>query len=66
MLLRGSGVRDCAAIAEVSKESVLRLIISNALQIELKPKYSHYLKVQIDQLWSYVGKKKKVWKIFAY
>ena len=67
MLLRGSGIRDCAAVTGVSKESVLRLIIRNALQIELKPKYSHYTKVQIDELWSYVGKKqKKVWMIYAY
>ena len=64
MLLRGSGVRDCAAVAGVSKESVRRLRISNALQIEIKPKYSRYPKVQIEERGSYRGKKKKkVWLI---
>jgi insertion element IS1 protein InsB len=67
MLLRGSGIRDCAAVTGVSKESVLRLIIRNALQVELKPKYSRYTKVQIDELWSYVGQQqKKVWMLYAY
>jgi len=67
MLLRGSGIRDCAAVTGVSKESVLRLIIRQGLQVELKPKYNHYDKVQIDEQWSYVSKKKKkVWMIYAY
>jgi len=67
MLLRGSGIRDCAAVAGVSQEAVLRLIVRNALKLEIKPCYSHYIKVQIDELWSYLGKKqKKVWMLYAY
>jgi len=67
MLLRGSGIRDCAAVAGVSKAAVSRLIIRNALRLEIKPKLSYYHKVQIDEQWSYVGKKsKKVWMIYAY
>lgn len=67
MLLRGSGVRDCAAVAGVSKAAVLRLIVRSALRMEIKPKHKYYSKVQLDEQWSYVGKKnKKVWMIYAY
>ena len=59
MLLRGSGIRDCAAVVSVSKESVLRLIIRKGLQVKIKPKYNHYNRVQIDEQWSYVSRKKK-------
>ena len=67
MLLRGSGIRDCAAVAGISKETVLRIILRNAVKLDMKPHHCHYNKVQIDEQWSYVGKKKKkVWMIYAY
>ena len=67
MLLRGSGIRDCAAVTGVSKTAVMRLIIRNALQVEMKPVHVHYQEVQIDEQWSYVGRKsRKVWMIYAY
>ena len=66
MLLRGSGVRDCAAVLAISTGSVLRTIISEGLELQIKAKQQHYSKVQIDEQWSYVqNKEKKVWMIYA-
>ena len=67
MLVRGSGIRDCAAVLGISTDAVLRCILRDAALIELKPAESRYHKVQMDELWSYVGKKKrKVWMLYAY
>ena len=66
-LLRGSGVRDCAAVAGISKETVLRFILRHSVSLQIQPRSHHYHKVQIDEQWSYVGKKKKkVWMLYAY
>ena len=38
-----------------------------ALHLEVKPAEKRYDRIQIDELWSYVGKKKrKVWLLYAY
>lgn len=67
MLLRGSGVRDCAAVVGISKETVLRLVMRHSIKLQIKPRAYRYDKVQIDEQWSYMGrKKKKVWMIYAY
>jgi len=67
MLCRGSGVRACEAVTGVSHCSVLKLIKTAAQSIVLKPHKHHYGQVQIDEQWSYVGKKeKKVWLLYAY
>jgi IS1 family transposase len=67
MLCRGSGIRDCAAVSGVSKVTVLRWIKGLALGMIVKPAKRHYHQVQIDEQWSYVGRKeKKVWMIYAY
>jgi insertion element IS1 protein InsB len=67
MLCRGSGVRDCAAVTGVSKVTVLRWIKALASSIMVKPVKRCYHRVQLDEQWSYVGRKeKKVWMIYAY
>ena len=67
MLLRGSGVRDCAVVLGISPNAVLRHLTRQAQAVVIKPKQSRYHKVQIDELWSYVGNKdKKVWLLYAY
>lgn len=67
LLCRGSGIRDSAAVVGVSAATVLSLIKTVAAAIALKPKKHRYHKVQIDEQWSYVGKKqKKVWMLYAY
>ena len=66
-LCRGSGVKDCCALSGMSKVSVLKMIKSHAAAIVIKAKKRHYSRVQIDEQWSYVGKKeKKVWMLYAY
>jgi insertion element IS1 protein InsB len=59
MLLQGSGVRDYAAELNISCGSVLRTIISEGQDLQIKPKHLHYNKVQIDEQWSYVQNKEK-------
>ena len=66
MLLRGSVVRDCMAVLSVSFCCVLTTILREGKDLEIKPKHRSYKRVQIDEQWSYVGKKeKKVWMIYA-
>ena len=65
MLIRGSGIRDIADILQISQGCVLRVLLSHA-DLKLKPKHSSYHQVQVDELYSFVGKKKKVWILYAY
>ena len=66
MLLRGSGVRDCAAVLGISVSSVLRFILRMGKAAKVWPKHNAYHLVQIDEQWSYVGnKQKKVWLLYA-
>jgi insertion element IS1 protein InsB len=67
MLCRGSGVRDCVAVVGVSKSTILAWIKVWAAGLTLKPQKHGYSRVQIDEHWSYVGRKeKKVWMLYAY
>jgi insertion element IS1 protein InsB len=67
MLLRGSGIRDTALVERVSPVTVLRCLISESMNVAVKPQKRCYSKVQIDELWMYVaGMKKKVWLLYAY
>jgi IS1 family transposase len=51
----------------MSKSTVLALIKALASTVILKPEKRCYSRVQIDEQWSYVGRKeKKVWMIYAY
>ena len=66
MLLRGSGVRDCAVVLGISTGCVLRNILSMGKASEIKPRHTAYHTVQVDEQWSYVGnKQKKVWLLYA-
>ncbi len=67
MLCRGSGIRDCEAVAGVSHAAVLALIKREAAGLSVRPQKHSYHRVQIDEQWSYVGRKeKKVWMLYAY
>ncbi len=67
MLLRGSGVRDCAVVLGISPNAVLRHLVAQAGEVIIKPKKRSYHRIDIDELWSYVWrKKKKVWLLNAY
>jgi transposase-like protein len=65
MLVRGLGIRDVSEIEKISIKKVLSVLV-NSNHI-LKPKQSHYEKLEVDEFWTYVGSKKnKVWLLYAY
>ena len=66
LLSRGSGIRDTADVLRISTGCVLRVLLS-FMNVELKPRYRYCHQVQVDELYSFVGsKKKKVWILYAY
>jgi hypothetical protein len=65
MVVRGCGVRDISAILCISITKVLKILKS--LKYKIKPKKDHYDVLEIDEFWTYVGKKSnKIWLIYAY
>jgi IS1 family transposase len=65
MPVRGIGIRDISAVLKISITKVLKVLKSTKYQI--KPKQTHYDRLEVDEFWTYVGKKKnKVWLIYAY
>ncbi len=65
MLVRGVGIRDIAEIESVSIGKVLSVLVKSERVI--KPKKTHYEHIEVDEFWTYVGKKQeKVWLIYAY
>ena len=65
MLTRGMGVGDIAAVEKVSFKKILSVLV-NCCTI-LSCKQEHYDCLEIDEFWSFVGKKSnKVWLIYAY
>jgi len=64
-LVRGVGIRDIAAIENVSTDKVLSVLSQS--DYEIIPKQKHYTMLEVDEFWTYVGKKSnKVWLIYAY
>jgi IS1 family transposase/transposase-like protein len=65
MLVRGIGIRDVAEIENISIRKVLSVLVNS--NHTLKPKQSHYDCLEVDEFWTYVGKKSnKLWLIYAY
>lgn len=67
-LTRGSGIRDVAAVFSTSRQTVLDLIEQQArTKPTIRLKQKRYGRIEIDELYSFVGKKKKkVWVFYAY
>jgi len=66
-LLHGGGIRDNAAVFDVSRQTVLNIIEKEGKGFDIKPLKRHYSKVQIDEMYSFVGSKnKKVWIFYVY
>ena len=55
-LVRGCGIRDVAAILLVSIGKVISVLVNS--HYDLKPMKSHYARLEIDELWTFVGSKK--------
>lgn len=68
MLERNSGIRDIESVLEVSRGCVLNALCKHGKLAEITPVLKHYKSIQIDEVWSYVGRKKKgkYWLIDAY
>jgi len=67
MLVNGSGVRSISRVLKISIGCVLRTLVKAGELVNIRPQKSHYHKVQIDELYSFVkNKSKKVWIIYAY
>ena len=65
MFIRGIGIRDISVILKISIGKVLHTLKSSKYQI--KPAKTHYGCLEIDEFWTYVGKKtNKIWLIYAY
>jgi IS1 family transposase/transposase-like protein len=65
MFVRGIGIRDIAAIEQVSIKKVLSVLVNSKHMI--RPKQLYYDCLEVDEFWTYVGKKKnKLWLIYAY
>ena len=64
-LVRGCGIRDVAAILLVSIGKVLSVLVES--HYDLKPQKTRYERLEVDELWTFVGsKKRKQWLIYAY
>ena len=64
-LVRGCGIRDIAAILEVSIGKVIAILVGSSYDI--KPKQQHYARLEVNELWTFVGSKaNRQWLIYAY
>ena len=64
-LVRGCGIRDVAVILEVSIGKVLKTLVES--HYDIKPKQKHYTRLEVDELWTFVGSKaNRKWLIYTY
>ncbi|MDR0707859.1 MAG: hypothetical protein LBF60_08305 [Treponema sp.] len=65
MFVRGVGIRDIGITLRISMSAVLKALKSTKYQIKLKR--TRYDRLEADEFWTYVGKKKnKMRLIYAY
>lgn len=65
LLARNVGIRDISEIEKVSVKKVLSVLVN--FNQEILPKRKKYQSLQVDEVWTFVGKKKnKKWLIYAY
>lgn len=66
-LLHGSGIRDCYKVYGISPQTTLNLILSEGKKVQISPQQKYYERIEIDEMFSFVSKKrKKVWLFYAY
>ena len=68
LLERNSGIRDIAELLAISRRCILDNLCRQGNRITIQPSQKHYTSIQIDELWSFVGKRKKgkYWMFYAY
>jgi hypothetical protein len=58
-------IGDTAVILQISVNKVLKMLVLSTYTI--KPKQPHYISLEVDEFWTYAGRKKtKIWLIYAY
>ena len=67
MLTNNSGIRDISRVLSISTTTVLAYLLRASQKI-ITPKLLRYKSVQIDELWTFVRRRKKgkYWLIYAY
>ena len=68
LLERNSSIRDIAELLGISRKCILDNLCRQGTKIKVQPAQQHYTSVQIDEVWSFVGKRKKgkYWLLYAY
>ncbi len=67
MSLNGSGIRDTARVLRISTTTVMRVICRHAESLPTLKLPDHVADVELDEMWSYVEKKKnQCWLWLAY
>ncbi|MFD3004087.1 IS1 family transposase, partial [Pontibacter toksunensis] len=68
MLVRNSGIRDIEEVTGVHRQTVLRWLNQKADSLQVIPRHQHYVQVQIDEVWTFVRRRKqcKRWLFYAY
>ena len=64
LLVMGCGIRDISAALQISKHKVLSVLANSNYKIV--PKHRHYGRLEVDEFWTFVGKKEnKLWLIYS-
>ena len=68
LLERNSGIRDIEQLLSISRKCILDTLCRQGNAIQIQPAQKHYKSVQMDEVWSFVGKRKKgkYWLLYAY
>lgn len=68
MLVRNCGIRDIEEVTGVHRHNLLRWLNQQADQCQVRPRLKAYASVLIDEVWTFVGqrRKRKRWLFYAY
>ncbi|PRY03359.1 IS1 family transposase [Pontibacter ummariensis] len=68
LLVRNSGIRDIEQVTGGHRQTVLRWLNQKAESCQVRPSRQQYRQVQLDEVWTFVGqrKKRKRWLFYAY
>jgi len=68
LLFRNSGIRDIEEVTGVHRQTILRWLNQKAVSLQVEPRLKGYKSVQLDEVWTFVGQRKKGkrWLFYAY
>jgi len=59
LLERNNGIQDIEELLGISRKCILANLCQQANKICIQPVAQHYQSIQIDEVWSFVGQRKK-------